>query len=83
VAGGAAIVKAQSDRVSTAVAAMLATASDASFEQPKLLSLVLVTAVVGPMQAVLEMGANPEMIAHLRRQLTALCVGYLVEAAGR
>ena len=82
VAGGAVIVKAQSDRVSTAVAAMLATASDASFEQPKLLSLVLVTAVVGPMQAVLEMGANPEMIAHLRRQLTALCVGYLVEAAG-
>jgi AcrR family transcriptional regulator len=81
VAGGAAIVKAQSERVSNAVAAMLETASDASFEQPKLLSLVLVTAVVGPMQAVLEMGADPGLILRLREQLTALCVGYLVEAA--
>jgi AcrR family transcriptional regulator len=81
VAGGAAIVKAQSDRVGNAVAAMLETASDASFEQTKLLSLVLVTAVVGPMQAVLEMGVNPELISRLRQQLTALCVGYLIEAA--
>jgi len=81
VAGGAAIVKTQSDRVGNAVAAMLETASDASFEQPKLLSLVLVTAVVGPMQAVLEMGVSPELISRLRQQLTALCVGYLIEAA--
>jgi AcrR family transcriptional regulator len=81
VVGGATIVKAQSDRVGIAVAAMLETASDACFEQPALLSLVLVTAVVGPMQAVLEMGANPELIARLRTQLTALCVGYLIEAA--
>jgi AcrR family transcriptional regulator len=83
VAGGTVIVKAQSDRVGNAVAAMLETASDATFEQPKLLSLVLVTAVVGPMQAVLEMGANPELISRLRQQLTALCVGYLTEAARR
>jgi hypothetical protein len=48
-----------------------------------LLSLVLVTAGVGPVQAVLEMGANPELIARLRQQLTALCVGYLIEAARR
>jgi AcrR family transcriptional regulator len=81
VAGGAAIVRAQSDRVRHAVTAMLETASDASFEQPNLLSLVLVTAVVGPMQAVLEMGATPELISGLRKQLTALCVGYLVQAA--
>jgi hypothetical protein len=52
-----------------------------SFEQPNLLSLVLVTAVVGPMEAVLEMGAPPELIAGLRKQLTALCVGYLIQAA--
>ena len=83
VAGGAAIVKAQSERVSKAVTAMLETACDARFEQPNLLSLVLVTAVVGPMQAALEMGADPKLIALLRVQLTALCVGYLVEAAGR
>jgi AcrR family transcriptional regulator len=81
VAGGAAIVKVQSDRVGNAVAAMLETASDASFDQPRLLSFVLVTAVVGPMQAVLEMGVNPELISRLRQQLTALCVGYLIEAA--
>ena len=81
VAGGTAIVRAQSDRVRHAVTAMLETASDASFEQPNLLSLVLVTAVVGPMEAVLEMGATPELIAGLRKQLTALCVGYLIQAA--
>ena len=82
VAGGAAIVKTESDRVSKAVTAMLETASDARFEQPHLLSLVLVTAVVGPMQAVLELGADPQWVSRLRVQLTALCVGYLVEAAG-
>jgi AcrR family transcriptional regulator len=82
-AGGEAIVKAQTDRVSDAVTAMLLTASDATFAEPKLLSLVLVTAVVGPMQAVLELGAKPELISGLRQQLTALCVGYLAEAARR
>ena len=82
VAGGAAIVKTESDRVCNAVTAMLETASDAQFEQPHLLSLVLVTAVVGPMQAVLELGADPKLVSRLRVQLTALCVGYLVEAAG-
>lgn len=81
VAGGAAIVKTESDRVCNAVAAMLETASDARFEQPHLLSLVLVTAVVGPMQAVLELGADPQLVSRLRVQLTALCVGYLVEAS--
>ena len=34
-------------------------------------------AVVGPMEAVLEMGATLELISGLRKQLTALCVGYL------
>lgn len=81
VAGGTAIVREQSDRVRHAVTAMLETASDASFEQPNLLSLVLVTAVVGPMQAALEMGPTPQLIAGLRKQLTALCVGYLIQAA--
>jgi hypothetical protein len=33
------------------------------------------------MQAVLEMGADAKLISRLRVQLTALCVGYLVEAA--
>ena len=42
---------------------------------------MLVTAVVGPMQAVLELGADPQWVSRLRVQLTALCVGYLVEAA--
>lgn len=63
--GGEAIVEIQTDRVVNAVEAMLRTASDATFAQPRLLSLVLATAAVGPMQAALDRGAKPELIASL------------------
>jgi hypothetical protein len=39
--------------------------------------MVLMTATVGPVQAAMEAGADPELMAALEGQLIQLCVGYL------
>lgn len=77
------IVKAESSRCAQAVHDMLITASDATFEQPLIVSGVLVAAIVGPTRAAIEAGGSRHAFEGLKRHLTALCVGYLREASMR
>jgi AcrR family transcriptional regulator len=78
---GEAIVKEESSRCAQAVHDMLITASDAKFEQPQIVSSVLVASIVGPTRAVIEAGGNRSTFDALKLHLTALCVGYLKEVS--
>lgn len=79
---GDVLVRAASLRAQQAVAAMLTTAPDATFDDPAMVAMMLSTATIGPVQALLESGAPAQMVAMLRTHLTELCVGY-VERIGR
>ena len=81
--GGEVIVKEESLRPVRAVHAMLITAADAKFSQPEIVSQVMVTSVIGPMQAALESGGGAPVFAALKQHLTALCVGYAKEMSTR
>jgi AcrR family transcriptional regulator len=74
-----AIVKEESARCVQAVHDMLITASDAKFEQPLLVSGVLIASIVGPTRATIEAGGNRATFEGLKRHLTALSAGYLKE----
>ncbi len=76
-----AIVKEESSRCVQAVHGVLITASDAKFEQPQLVSSVLVASIVGPARAVIESGGDRRTFDALKLHLTALCVGYLKEVS--
>lgn len=80
---GDAIVKEESSRCAQAVHEMLITASDASFEQPRVVSSILVASIVGPTRATIEAGGNRSTFDGLKRHLTALCLGYLREVSTR
>jgi AcrR family transcriptional regulator len=81
-AGGEALVQNANERGRQAIAAMISTAKDVSLEDCELPALVLSTAIVGPLHAVLERGGAAREIAVLRAHLTELCIGYL-EAIAR
>ena len=78
---GDAIVKEESSRCAQAVHDMLITASDAKFEQPQVVSRVLIGSIVGPTRAVIEAGGDRSTFDALKLHLTALCVGYLKEVS--
>jgi AcrR family transcriptional regulator len=75
------IVKQESIRCARAVHDMLITASDATFEEPQVVSSVLIASIVGPTRAVIEAGGNRSTFDGLKLHLTALCVGYLKEVS--
>jgi len=75
------IVKEESSRCAQAVHDMLITASDAKFEQPLLVSGMLIASIVGPTRAVIEAGGNRSTFERLKVHLTALTVGYLKEVS--
>lgn len=77
----AALVQAVSQRSLAAVQAMLVTASDVRFADPALTSFMLVSAMVGPMRAVLEGPAPPGLLHALPAQMVSLCLGYLQREA--
>jgi hypothetical protein len=58
---------------------MLVTASDAQFQNPEIVSRVMVSSVIGPTQGAIEAGGDARAFAALKAHLTALCVGYLRE----
>jgi hypothetical protein len=60
---------------------MLATASDANFDDLPLTSFLVFSAMGGVMRATLEGGASPRMVRPLRRQLALLCRGFLISVA--
>ena len=60
-----------------ACVALLASATDARFDDLPDIAFTLLTAMNGAMRVVFEFGAQPRMIQVLRVQLLALCRGYL------
>lgn len=80
-ASGAAVVERMTRRSQLALCEMLGTASNARFADLAMISLVLSTALVGPVQAVLAAGAAPAMVEALRGQLTLMISAYLRSAA--
>lgn len=70
-----------SERMRRATSAMLATATDASFEDLPTVTFMLNSAIVGPTRAVLEGHAPAKMIRVLREQLITLCDAYLKRVA--
>lgn len=75
------LVKAVGSRTTAEISAMLATASDARFEDLALTSYIFSAALVGPARAMLEGDAPPKMLLALRKQLESLCLGYITREA--
>lgn len=75
--GGAELVARINARMVAATAALLATAVDAHFEDPVLTAAIALSAVVGPVRALLEGNASPAFEAGLEQQVTLLLRAYL------
>lgn len=75
--GGAELVVRINKRMVAAIAAMLATASDARFEDPSLTAAISLSAVVGPVRALLEGNASAAFEAGLEQQVTRMLGAYL------
>lgn len=75
--GGAELVARINARMVAATAALLATAADAYFEDPGLTAAIALSAVVGPVRALLEGNASPAFEAGLEQQVTLLLRAYL------
>ncbi|OLY73858.1 TetR family transcriptional regulator [Pseudomonas sp. ATCC PTA-122608] len=75
--GGAELVVRINKRMVAAIAAMLATASDARFEDPSLTAAISLSAVVGPVRALLEGNASAAFEAGLEQQVTRMLRAYL------
>ena len=78
-----ALVKKGGKRAQVALASMLATASDAQFDDLPFTSFLVFSAMGGVMRAVLEGGAPPRMVRPLRKQLAPLCRGFLTRVAAQ
>src|SRR5258705_357933 len=79
----AALVRKTGKRAQLALASMLATASDAHFEDLPLTSFLVFSALGGVMRAILEGGAQPRVVRSVREQLVLLCRGFLMSVAGQ
>ncbi len=79
--GGAAVVARLTMRSQLALCDMLATASDARFQNPALIAFMLSTAAVGPVQALLMSDASPEMVRAVRQHLAMMMTSYLNASA--
>ncbi|MFO1101872.1 MAG: TetR/AcrR family transcriptional regulator [Methylocystis sp.] len=75
--GGAALAARMRARIATAVAAMLASAPDARFDDPALVATIALGALVGPVQAMLKEHAPAPVRARLRKELVTLVTAYL------
>ena len=78
---GQALLMAVMPRAQAMLARTLASASDGPIPHADAVSLFILTGCMGPVQAVLEMGAPPMMVELLRQHLAAMCRGYLAQAA--
>lgn len=74
---GQAVVRGLMARAQARIAAALADCADRHVDDPEAAALVLSAALIGPVQAVLEVGAPAPLVAMLRVQLPALALGYL------
>jgi AcrR family transcriptional regulator len=71
------LLKGAMQRLQQAVAQALSSASDVRFDDVPAASLMATTAVMGPVETVLDMGATPPLVAMLRTHLFELIHGYL------
>jgi AcrR family transcriptional regulator len=79
--GAAALVTRAGARAGAALAVMLATASDARFEDPALCAYMLTTAMAGPTKGILEGQAPAQFMPVAHRHVVSLCLGYLAREA--
>lgn len=77
----AALQKDNSARVSKAVSAALASASDATFADLRAAAITLQATVTGATRTLLESGASPDMLKIVARELPRMCRAYLRDAA--
>jgi AcrR family transcriptional regulator len=75
--GGAELAARVHKRMAAAVAALLASAPDAHFDDPAVTSTFALAALVGPVRSLLEGHATAEFEASLERQLVLLLASYL------
>ncbi len=75
--GGAVLVARLRTRIVAAVAALLASAPDAHFDDPTMTSTIAFSALVGPVRALLEGHAPAGFEARLEGQLVLLLTAYL------
>lgn len=79
--GGAEIVARGRVRMLTALADMLSSAADARFEDPELVGMIALAAVVGPVQAVVKGQAPASLNEKLGEELVRLVTAYLRASA--
>ncbi len=70
-----------SKRVRSAILSMLATASDARFDDLNIVSFMVHAAMAGPTRSALESGAPSKILRALHEHLTMLCHAYLSRVA--
>lgn len=75
--GGEAMVVRLTQRAQQAMCEMLVTATDRTFDQLPLISYVLSTALVGPVQSLLSVKAEGPVVSATRRHLVSMAQGYL------
>jgi AcrR family transcriptional regulator len=75
--GGAELVASMHTRMVAAIAALLASASDAHFHDPAMTGMIAFSALVGPVRSLLEGHAPAEFEACLEEQLVLLLTAYL------
>lgn len=75
--GGAVLAARMRSRIVAAVAAMLASAPDARFDDPAMVATIALGALVGPVQAMLKGHAPAQFRASLEGELVLLVTAYL------
>ncbi|MEO8491422.1 TetR/AcrR family transcriptional regulator [Pseudomonas sp.] len=75
--GGAELVARNNRRMVDAIAQMLASATDAQFEDPSLTAAIALSAIVGPVRTLLEGNGSPAFEAGIEQQTTLLLKAYL------
>ncbi|SHE46936.1 transcriptional regulator, TetR family [Acidocella aminolytica 101 = DSM 11237] len=75
------LLAATTERNVAAAASMLATASDARFENVQAVAFTLFSAIAGSTRIVFERGVSLPALKELRRELTLMCRSYLLNAS--
>ncbi|MBY6239577.1 TetR/AcrR family transcriptional regulator [Methylosinus sp. Sm6] len=75
--GGAVLAARMRVRIAAAIAAMLASASDARFDDPAMVAKIALGALLGPVQALLKEHAPAQVRPRLERELVLLVTAYL------
>lgn len=79
--GSADVVTRMTQRSQLALCDMLATASDATFSDLRVVSYMLSTALVGPVQGLLSSAMPPTFVQQVKQQLAIRTSAYLQQAA--